>query len=578
MYGPACFPLAHFDQLPRTEFGEYLRDIITLFERDVPFTPMVCIPSFTLRKIAQSFSTSALTSLAHNEASRKNIFPLEEHFFALFQRSQLPKFFTQELHHAYTRYLLQGFVSVFPSTTALRPTTMPENVAGDANVLESVLKVWAQNAATYIARKPGCSILEALSQTGIIIQYQPQADISGIGYTQDAITGNKTQVQIAAMHGVATPQDSFDVDTWWVDVRTLNIVSSRHNPQSQRFTRILDGLHPAPMEESLAPTLTESQIISIAQQVIQCKRQFLEHKVVHWSLENNHLVCTGIDPHVFSPQSNTTFVSIAKLFIIPSGVTRSVGTHHQGYYFSGSQMLNSTAHQFRKNTLAIMSTTVAREIAAILPKRKAESLQRTVIYEPFSDSVETSVDSASQLIQEFESIYEYLQDLNIRIELVLPNLFSATDAILLTDALQKKSKVSALDFDVSLKIATPHSLMQLKEYPLQRFTSVYFDVYAFHAYHLGFNHSSPELLDRYPLDAQYCGEMLEHVHKIISTANQLRVTSKKIQKFLLLSGSYHDDMVRHALHQSYEGIVVQEKVAHLAKACIIDVEGSPWQK
>ena len=156
----------------------------------------------------------------------------------LFTSLTIPPAIAAELIRAYHQYLQGGHAHIVPSSPPSK--TYPSgqsNVYGDANVIESILEVWANIVATTVQHGGyNLPMHTLLLQSPILVEYAPAAEASGFAYTKNPATGSKTEVAIAGAWGVYHPNLE-NLDTITVDIRTWNVINRQPATKTQEYVR-----------------------------------------------------------------------------------------------------------------------------------------------------------------------------------------------------------------------------------------------------------------------------------------------------------------------------------------------------
>lgn len=130
----------------------------------------------------------------------------------------------------YHHFIDQDFVKVY--VPAL-PQLSVSNVKGDANLVASVLELYHE------AKK------QKQKDFNILITRQPQADLSGVVYTQHPLAHSKSHYLIKVAPGIYldSTEDS-QVDFYQVDTRTQAVIKQKKRLKNLSYKRVLDAVVP----------------------------------------------------------------------------------------------------------------------------------------------------------------------------------------------------------------------------------------------------------------------------------------------------------------------------------------------
>ncbi|MFZ1721652.1 MAG: putative PEP-binding protein [Microgenomates group bacterium] len=607
MNRPALCQLPVVDSLPSSEVGPYLKSLSILFERDVPVVPLVCVPTETLLAISKLNSLHlTLTKFIkdaelHDSNSRKTS---QDKLIQIFKKQNLPSFVRHQLHADYHDYLHGGFVTLFPSIATERPLTAIENCQGDANVIESLLETWAKSCFSYLLMHPHATPAELILHTGIVIQYQPQSEFSGVAYTMNPDLGNKTSIKILGIEGVSEANSANFSMTWLVDIRTGHILAHEQKIQSKIISRKSDGLKSkeATSEKKAIPNST---ISALANYIIQAKRQFLQHKKIHWSIEQNRCTITGIESYEYEFQPRESTVTITKLFAAnPTPADRHLISKTDGAFISSNQLfMEQSVHPMNlsEDEQSLLSHQIMQNIVRTsdhLPKKslvfyqlhtltsaQLKTLRGASTYETQEENPTFGLKGVSRYLEqkkvvdiELQAVLHAVEKTELTVGLVIPFARTATEMKQFLESIKQTGVTSHPKISLYLQIMTPSNVKFLSSFPVHQFAGVITDIYNLHALETGIDPNNSLMQSLYPLDSSQCIATLETIQKSLRILSQLSVVSRTSQNIILFDGQFHDHIARKAISLGATGILVKPQVVPLAKACIIDVEGAPWQK
>jgi pyruvate,water dikinase len=161
-----------------------------------------------------------------------------------------------------------------------------------AEVPDKVAAVWRSGFSERILayrREHGLCLVPRAP--AVLIQKMVRADVSGVAFGADPVTGRRGVAVVGAVYGLGTALVSgeCDADTFHVDRdgRIINraVVEKRiaHRPAPGRGEGVCAV--PVPEEQARQPALTDSQILAIADLVRRTGRLFGRPQDVEWAIE-----------------------------------------------------------------------------------------------------------------------------------------------------------------------------------------------------------------------------------------------------------------------------------------------------
>jgi phosphohistidine swiveling domain-containing protein len=233
---PAIISLAESENIPKSVLGEIGSYLLQLSKAEIPIVPTFIVTPETLHKLVHKDEDTQIEVL---------------------------KF--------YHRVINNDFIDLYfinPTTNQLEQVT---NVHGDTNLIQNLQQIAAQ-----------------AHHQPIVIQYWPRPSFSGVAWTRNQQTGNKTQVEIWSVPGVFSENTQPAYDRFVVDSRTATIVENITSPHTLSWKRSLDHLvsNSKSNNYSSPPSQYLKQIASFAMSI---KRQFFVDQKIHWSINDGKL-------------------------------------------------------------------------------------------------------------------------------------------------------------------------------------------------------------------------------------------------------------------------------------------------
>ncbi len=218
----------------------------------------------------------------------------------------MPSSIDEAIRKAYHR-LGRGLVAVRSSATA---EDLPEasfagqqrtflNIEGEDRVVAAVQECWAslfEPRAIFYRVQHGFDDLKV--GIAVPVQRMVQAEISGVLFTAEPVSGNREQICIEAIYGLGEAVVSGEVtpDRYIVDKRELTILHKMvvkqeqklvKNPQADGSTRECNVWVALSSREQKKQTLPDEEIIALARIGKKIERHYGSPQDIEWAREND---------------------------------------------------------------------------------------------------------------------------------------------------------------------------------------------------------------------------------------------------------------------------------------------------
>lgn len=221
---------------------------------------------------------------------------------ALFSRGLLPETLASEIIKSY--HTLSGIqdteVAVRSSAVVGRLSQSQFagqyatllNVSSEANLIESVKKVWASlySPQAILFRKQQ-GLKDFGSTMAVVIQKMVKADASGVMFTLDPLTGDKSILVIEAVWGLgeAISQGSVTPDRYVLSKNPLLLASATVTPQAQMLEMKagMTRLVPVSKKMQTRAKLSHGAILKLADIGLKLQSHFFFPQDVEWAIEGN---------------------------------------------------------------------------------------------------------------------------------------------------------------------------------------------------------------------------------------------------------------------------------------------------
>ncbi len=304
---PAVNPQHQFLSYSKKEIGSYAADLSNLAAQDIPLPQTYCLPVSTLKLIAQhnhldeKFQQIAESS---NFNSSTEVDQIVSKIQTLIRQQAFPNNVSKKILELYHDFFDSDFIRLTASPTDGQPVDYKreDNIKGDANMMESILKLWARNI------DPSDLKRRNLYPVAIIMQAQFQPTASGYAFSLDTDTGDKSRLTVQAVYGVFDSEQSLkECDHFFIDRRSWKVIEQSIAIKKKALARSTDLLESQKVHQSLRkkPAINKQQLIQLAMLVNKIKLQHTNQILVHWELIDGNFLITKIKPYFFEPEQKT---------------------------------------------------------------------------------------------------------------------------------------------------------------------------------------------------------------------------------------------------------------------------------
>ncbi|WP_018636002.1 phosphoenolpyruvate synthase [Parafrankia elaeagni] len=167
------------------------------------------------------------------------------------------------------------------------------NVCGEAELLARVRECWASlygpRAVAYRASRR----LVAEPEIAVVIQRMVDAERSGVMFSADPMTGDRSRIVIEAAFGLGEVVVGGEVipDTYVVDKNGLQLVNARTGAQNHQIVRGADGhdLAVGIPTQDVRRVLSADEILGLARLALQVEEHFGGAQDMEWAIEGRHI-------------------------------------------------------------------------------------------------------------------------------------------------------------------------------------------------------------------------------------------------------------------------------------------------
>lgn len=611
--------LTDYAKSPVEHVGDRARQLGSLHEAGIPVVRSFCITIPMLRSISEANNLKLkLTQVLKRSPCRtkEDQRCFQRELSRLFTSLTIPPAIAAELIRAYHQYLQGGHAHIIPSSPPSK--TYPSgqsNVYGDANVIESILEVWANIVATTVQHGGyNLPMHTLLLQSPILVEYAPAAEASGFAYTKNPATGSKTEVAIAGAWGVYHPNLE-NLDTITVDIRTWNVINRQPATKTQEYVRGNETLK----QQSVAAAkqkqlvLSDTEAVQLARVAFKLKQQSLDQQKIYWLLFGRQIYVTGVEPvlefsnephpaSLFQPETSPTRRRHTTRLLVSAGNSAKaaeqiqdgldgIGVLRSEYTIAKmgihpQQLVRSKKRTELKAALTDTILTYQRALGGKLILYRLQNftsaelgiLQYASSYEPQEPNPYLGYRGALKALTqpqvfnlELEAVAEAVKKDGGPIGCLLPFVRTPAELRALLVAFGRTGLMEKHNFGVWLQLNTPENIFNLDKYPTAQLDGFSINITSLHGLMHGIDPDNIDLWQRYPLQIPLLAEMLEKTIQTVKENSQSNPVLKPQQVYIHLE-QYHPDLVAAAVKLGVDGVTVKPQAANLARECIMDTE------
>ncbi len=225
------------------------------------------------------------------------------------ESSPFPKDIEEQVYKAYDKLGKDPLVAVRSSATA---EDLPQasfagqqetylNVRGDASLLVHIRKAWAslfEPRAIYYRVQQGFDHFKVA--LAVPVQKMAQSDVSGIMFTINPVTNDKSKIIVEAIWGLGEKivQGAITPDHYEVDKNNFDIVSTKTVHQDIEMVRSGDGNidRAVPKSRQKKRKLTDKQIVEIAKLGKKLQQHYFFPQDIEWAMEDGKMFIVQTRP------------------------------------------------------------------------------------------------------------------------------------------------------------------------------------------------------------------------------------------------------------------------------------------
>ena len=197
---------------------------------------------------------------------------------------------------------------------------------------DKIQKVQQSNQSDHLKTYQSSKEIELIYRPTALIQAMLTPDVSGVAFSADPVTGNRSHALVSGLWGTgsALVSGEADADAWSVDedyqILDRNIADKSHqhvaDPDLEEGVRITETQE----EMRHAPCLTDAQIIAVANMARICADHFGCPQDIEWAIEGERLHLLQSRPittlsHIPNPDAPLTVWDNSNIAESYSGIT-----------------------------------------------------------------------------------------------------------------------------------------------------------------------------------------------------------------------------------------------------------------
>ncbi|MBU2543316.1 hypothetical protein KJ707_02015 [Patescibacteria group bacterium] len=303
---PALIDLSAVGKFSKIQVGEQVLQLSKLLKRGIPIPQTAVIPRLTLESIIHKTNLAqklkqTLDSLPNNQEYQHNLIKQIKYTI---RHLRLPTNIIKQISVWYQQSPDFLRISAVSDSNNQRHH---DNVSGDANLIDSIMAVWAELIVVDFDKKK----LEIYAPP-ILIQHQGQPEISGFALTQSP--QQKSQLQIFSCWGVYDPHyPEVNPDLINVDIRTMQITQKQLYPQYLMLQRQIDSLKEKSVlhykQQQLS--LDDNQALELAHLIITIKKSIYGPHLINWYYQQGQFYITEIKPILVSSSAQNNKIILS---------------------------------------------------------------------------------------------------------------------------------------------------------------------------------------------------------------------------------------------------------------------------
>lgn len=601
-------PFEKFTTTSAKQIGEKAKFLGEINEKGIAIPLTICITIEALKHVAEE---AQLESLVRANVEKTKGLPeavAKQKFLHDFEKINFPNSFLTDLHSLYNHYFGHGFVRVFSSSDTTQ-YFQHENVLGEANLIDSVARVWAEYIWHICITKHIKEHISVLCSNPILIQHQPQAITSGKAYTCNPHTKQKNVVLIQARYGEFLQDlDTLAHDTYQVDINTLHIVQRSIMEQTREYRRISEKYTQKNIPKVKAKTqkLSNKDIIDLAKQINILRTLRPQQSVINWiqtpsGIKISHREIFDIkDLSVMNQIPLSNKKTSTQVFISAGNskkADKQLSQNPDGIGVLKSEFVilalgaapdsltePSKARIFSKEILHTLQT-YRSKIGPHKPITYRSNALTTAELNQLRNSTKSCEENPylgyrgaiRQITRpdffnlELEILKKHLESSKDPLNLLLPFVRTPIELRLLFELIKQQDLADKTHFSLWWELDTAENILNLSLYPLEFVDTVVLNISAIHAIFHNVDPNDVDLLERYELNTSLITKVFATVKHELSHFKDQHPALQKPQ-FLVQMEHYDPRIIELGVHTGVSAFIVKPNIVSTAREYIYEVE------
>lgn len=260
--------------------GGKASSLFTLIENGLQVPPFVVIPSFILKEIVEQHKVD-VTDLKALEACitqvKDSVFPIEE----IVKRLGNPNWFAIRSSASDEDGNQHSFAGQYNSYLFVSRDKLAAHIK----------KVWLSALSDHIITYRQTNALPLFVPVSVIIQTMVEAEVSGVAFAINPVTGNRKEQLVSAVYGLGEGLVSGELNA---DTFTISGDHIQSNIATKEFMLVktpVGGLTKVQVDNinQKKHTLTEAQILEVKEAVLTCSKIYSKPQDIEFAYHQNNL-------------------------------------------------------------------------------------------------------------------------------------------------------------------------------------------------------------------------------------------------------------------------------------------------
>lgn len=175
------------------------------------------------------------------------------------------------------------------------------NVSGEAALLQAIVRCWASVWGKRVIAYRKSQRLEQEPAIAVVVQRMVDADRSGVMFTADPASGNRSRLVIEAAFGLGevVVGGQVEPDTYVVDKVGPRIVETRIGAKSHKLERDPNGgtrRVELPADRASSRVLTDDELLAVAALGLKVEQHYGVPQDIEWAFADGTLYCLQARP------------------------------------------------------------------------------------------------------------------------------------------------------------------------------------------------------------------------------------------------------------------------------------------